>query len=172
MFRVSVIGIGNVLAGDDAVGPTVARVLDARYELPPGVEAIDAGTPGHELAALLAGLDAAVLVDAVRAKGPAGTVRTLDPESLLERRAPVPLSPHEPNVREALLAAKLAGAMPRFVRLVGIVPEHTGVGIGLSDPVRASIPAAVDAVAQELEAIGVPLHPRTPPRDPDLWWER
>ena len=46
MAKIAVIGIGNVLAGDDAVGPHVVRVLEAHYELPDGVQVIDAGTPG------------------------------------------------------------------------------------------------------------------------------
>jgi hydrogenase maturation protease len=86
VVRVSIIGVGNVLAGDDAVGPHVVRVLEASYELPEGVEVIDAGTPGYDLTPLLAGLDAVVLVDAVRAKGPAGAVHAFDKGALLGKR--------------------------------------------------------------------------------------
>lgn len=170
--RIAVIGIGNVLAGDDAVGPHVVRVLEARYELPDGVQVIDAGTPGYDLTAFLVGQDAVVLVDAVKARGAAGEVRAYDKAALLEKKPILAMSPHEPGVREALLHADFMGVMPPVVRLVGVVPGETGTGIGLSAAVRAAVPAAVEAVARELAALSVSLRERTPPVEPDLWWER
>lgn len=172
MARVAIIGIGNVLTGDDAVGPHVVRVLEARYELPEDVQVIDAGTPGYDLTAFLVGLDAALLVDAVKAKGAPGEVRVYDKGELLAKRPVLALSPHEPGVREALLNADFMGVSPRVVRLVGVVPTATDTGIGLSPAVRAAVPAAVARLAAELEALGVPLAERTPPVEPDLWWER
>lgn len=171
-MRVAVIGIGNVLAGDDAVGPHVVRVLEARFELPDGVQVIDAGTPGYDLTAFLADQDAAILVDAVRTGGPAGELRTFAKAELLEKRPILAVSPHEPGVREALLNAEFMGVTPPVVRLVGVVPSATATGIALSPPVRAAVPGAVDAVVRELAALGVALAPRREPREPDLWWEK
>jgi hydrogenase maturation protease len=170
--RITIIGIGNVLAGDDAVGPHVVRTVEALYDLPECVQVIDAGTPGYDLTAFLVGQDAVVLVDAVKAKGTPGEVRTFDKAALLEKKPILAISPHEPGVREALLNADFMGVTPPVVRLVGVIPGATGTGIGLSDAVRASVPAAVAQVAAELAAIGVPLQERTEPRAPDLWWER
>ena len=34
MARIGVFGIGNVLMGDDAVGPYAVRVFEAQYEVP------------------------------------------------------------------------------------------------------------------------------------------
>jgi hydrogenase maturation protease len=56
--------------------------------------------------------------------------------------------------------------------LVGVIPSGVAFGIGLSAPVRAAIPAAIDAVVAELRAVGVEAQPRVPPREPDLWWEK
>jgi len=170
--KVAVIGIGNVLAGDDAVGPHVVRVLEARYELPDGVHVIDAGTPGYDLTAFLAGNDAVVLVDAVRAKGAPGELRTYGAATILEKAPILAISPHEPGVREALLNAQFMGVLPATVKLVGVIPGATETGIALSEPVRAAIGPAVEAVVAELGALGVSLARREPPREPDLWWER
>ncbi len=172
MPRIAIIGIGNVLAGDDAVGPHVVRVVEARYALPVGVQVIDAGTPGYDLTAFLVGLDAAILVDAVKTKGPPGELRVYEKAELLSRRPILAVSPHEPGVREALLHADFMGVAPPVVRLVGLAPARTETGIGLSAEVRAAIPAAVERVASELRALGVDVRERTPPREPDLWWER
>ena len=161
-----------MLAGDDAVGPHVVRVLEARYELPDGVQVIDAGTPGYDLTAFLVGLDAVVLVDAVKAKGSPGEVRLFDERALLEKAPILAMSPHEPGVREALLNARFMGVMPGVVRLVGVVPAATETGIGLSPEVRAGVGGAVESIVRELGALGVALRERIPAREPDLWWER
>lgn len=171
-MKISVIGIGNVLTGDDAVGPHVVRVVEARFALPEGVQAIDAGTPGYDLTAFLVDLDAAILVDAVKAKGAPGELRVYEKAELLAKRPILAMSPHEPGVREALLNADFMGVTPPVVRLVGLVPARTETGIGLSPEVRAAIPAAVERVAAELRALGVALEERVPPREPDLWWEK
>ncbi len=171
-MRAAVIGIGNVLTGDDAVGPYVVRVLEARYELPEGVQVIDAGTPGYDLTAFMAGLDGVVLVDAVKARGAPGEVRVYDRAELVSKKPILAVSPHEPGVREALLNADFRGVTPPVVRLVGVIPARTETGIGLSPEVRAAVRGAVAAVTGELAALGIAVRERQPPRDPDLWWEK
>jgi hydrogenase maturation protease len=170
--HVAIIGIGNVLAGDDAVGPHVVRVIEASYDLPETVQVIDAGTPGYDLTAFLAGLDAALLVDSVKAKGTPGELRVYDRAEIVSKPPVLAMSPHEPGVREALLNADFMGVTPPVVKLVGVIPGATETGIGLSPAVRSAIPAAVARVADELRALGVDVKERVPPREPDLWWER
>jgi hydrogenase maturation protease len=169
--RIAVIGIGNVLTGDDGVGPNVARRLDAAWDLPE-VEVIDAGTPGLDLTTILAGVEAAVLVDAVSARGAPGELRSYDKAILLSRPPAMALSPHEPGVREALMNAEFLGASPAVVTLVGVIPETVALGCRLSPAVQAAVPGAIEAVLVILRGLGVAPVPRTPPRDPDLWWER
>ncbi len=172
MARIGVFGIGNVLTGDDAVGPYVVKILEAAYELPEDVLLLDAGTPGLDLTAYLADLEAVILVDAVKARGVPGDLKVYDKASLLAKSPILAVSPHEPGVREALLNADFMGVTPPVVRLVGVVPTATERGIGLSPAVRSAIPAAVARVAEELRALGVEVKERAPPREPDLWWEK
>src|SRR5512137_321328 len=109
MARVIVVGIGNVLSCDDGLGPFVARTLLARYDFPPDVEVVDAGTPGGDLVSLLHGSEAAVIVDAVRDREAPGSVKRYDRSSILEGGVPPPMSPHEPGLRAALLALEFRG---------------------------------------------------------------
>ncbi len=170
--RVAVIGIGNVLAGDDAAGPTALATFDAWWKVPAGVEVMDAGTPGLDLTASLAALDGAVIVDAIRAAGPPGEIRVLTGAAL--RSAPVlpALGPHDPGVRAAVLHAELARGAALDVRLVGVVAGVLETGIGLSAPVRAAVPDLVLGMVQALRALGVAAVKRDPPGVPALWWER
>lgn len=172
MARIGVLGIGNVLMGDDALGAHVIKRLEAGWSFPPEVTLVEAGTPGAALPAHLEGLDAVVVVDAVKIRGAPGDIRVLDKAALLARRPLLPMSPHEPGLREALFAMEFEGAAPREVRLVGVVPGDVGMGVGLSAAVRQALPGAVAEVLRQLESLGAPARPLPSPRPPDLWWER
>lgn len=169
--RVAVIGIGNVLTGDDAIGPSVVRTFEAQWTVPEAVQVLDAGTPGLDLTAYIAGLEGVIFVDAVKAQGVPGTLRTLDRAELLRPSPALTLSPHQPGVREALLTAEFMGVTPARVRLIGVVPGVMDQGIGLSPAVHAALPAAVAAVAQTLLEWGLVPQVKEPPAVPDLWWE-
>jgi hydrogenase maturation protease len=171
-MRIGLLGIGNVLMGDDALGPYVVKLLDAGWELPAEVELAELGTPGADLSRHLEGLDAAVVVDTVRVRGEPGEIRLLDKAQLLSRKPLLPASPHEPGLREALFALEFTGGAPSDVRLVGVIPASVELEVGLSPPVRAALPGVLDEVLKQLAALGAAATPRAEPRAPDLWWER
>lgn len=171
--RTAVIGLGSVLMGDDAAGPHVLRQLEAGYEIPAGVELLDLGTPGPELAHIVEGLDALIVADTLRAPGATpGEIRLLRREEILKGPQPDRLSPHDPSLRGALLAADLLGRSPQDVTFVGIVPVETHLGIGLSPAVRGALPAAVAAVVSELRRLGHEVRPRQTPAPAGVWWEQ
>jgi hydrogenase maturation protease len=172
MARITVLGIGNVLMGDDAAGPHVVKVLEAAYAFPPDVAVVEAGTPGLDLTALLDGVETLLVVDSVHARAPPGTIRVYDRAKLLERPPALATSPHEPGLREALLTMDFHGAGPREVWLVGVVPGQVTTGIGLTPEVRAAVPRLVAEVVSRLAALGAAPTSRVPPGVPDLWWER
>jgi hydrogenase maturation protease len=170
--RVAVLGLGNVLMGDDGFGPYLAQFLRAAYELPEGLSVQELGTPGFDLVPHLAGLDAVIILDAVQAPALPGDVRVYRRDQIL-RHAPGPrVSPHDPALKEALLLADLAGEAPKEVILVGVVPARVTTGVGLSVPVRAALPTAVAEVVGHLAALGFRLRPRHPPALLDVWWEQ
>jgi hydrogenase maturation protease len=169
--RAAVLGLGNVLMGDDAFGPYLVRVLDAEWRVTPAVSWQDLGTPGLDLAPYLADLDLVIIVDTVSSPGPPGGVRTYARADLL-RHAPGPrLSPHDPGVKEAVLTAELAGIAPRALWIVGVVPQRIGIGTMLSAPVRAALPEAMAQVRGLLEEHGFVVRPRIAPQARDIWWE-
>ena len=170
--RIAIIGIGNVLNGDDGVGNTVVQTFAARHVLPEGVTCDDLGTPGYELVTFFMDLDAVILVDAVRLRGEPGEVHVVDKAELLKKPLPGVMSAHEPGVREALLNAEFQGVAPKVFKLVGVIPLQTEANAPLSPVVRAAVPTACKAVLMELEKLGVRPPPREPPLEPDLWWEK
>jgi hydrogenase maturation protease len=171
--RISVIGIGNVLEGDDAIGPTVVRVFESRYQVGDDVTVIDGGTPGLDLTAYLMGLEGLVVVDAIKTRtAAAGQVKVYDKQGILNRGPMVALSPHEPGLRESILHAEFQGVSPPVINLVGVVAGSIEFGCQLTPEVRGAIDGAVEAVRTALAGMGVTAVKRDPPLPPDLWWEK
>lgn len=169
--RVAVLGLGNVLMGDDALGPTVVRRLAARYTFPADVVVLDVGTPGLDLTPFVSGVESLVLVDTVKSEAAPGTLRTYRRDEILRDPPPHRVSPHDPGLKETLLTLEFAGLAPRQVLLVGLVPGDTGMHAALTAPVRDGLEAVESEVLRELERLGAAAAPRAVPLDPDLWWE-
>jgi hydrogenase maturation protease len=170
--RVAVLGLGNVLLGDDALGPYAVRLFESRYALPEQVEVLDVGTPGLDLLPYIEETEATILVDTVRSEAPPGTLRLFRRDEILKHAPRTRVSPHDPGLKETLLLLEFAGRGPREVLLVGVVPQRTVQGVGMSDPVRDSLPAVQAEIVRELERLGTPAIPRRYPLMPEIWWER
>jgi len=144
MARVAIFGIGNVLLGDDGVGPFVARFLENNYDFPDDVIVEDLGTPSLSLPGYLVDHDAVVFIDAIAGDAPPGTIRTFTREEIMAVEPGIRISPHEPSINDALIMLDFAGQGPREVMLVGIVPETLEGGVMLSDAVAAAVPRAAE----------------------------
>jgi hydrogenase maturation protease len=163
-------GIGNVLLGDDGVGPYLVRLLESQYEFAANVEVADLGTPALDLTHRIAGLYSLILADSVADSGPPGTVVLYRKPDIVRQAPAQRLDPHSPALSECLLAAEMLGATPRNVLLVGIVGETFDPGRPLSAAVRRSLQPAMDAVLQELSRLGFAFRKRELPLDPGIWW--
>jgi hydrogenase maturation protease len=169
---IRVLGLGNVLMGDDGVGPYVIETLEAEYDFPPEVSVVDVGTPGLDLAPFLMGADAVIVVDSVRSDGEAGALRQYSRDAILQHAPPQRLGPHDPGFKHTLLTLDFAGAAPREVTLVGVIPQTTAPCARLSPPVRASVAGAVAAVVAEVRRLGLNVRRRPVVREATPWWER
>ncbi|WP_298508524.1 hydrogenase maturation protease [uncultured Nocardioides sp.] len=78
-----VLGCGNILRGDDAVGPVLVRTL-LDEGVPAGVRVVDGGTAGMDVAFGMRGASRVVVVDACRSGGEPGTVFRLPAEVVAE----------------------------------------------------------------------------------------
>jgi hydrogenase maturation protease len=169
--RIGVLGVGNVLMGDDGIGPFMLKILEARYEFPPNVVLHDLGTPGLGITSFFADYDAIIILDAVSAKGLPGDVRLYRKDQLVRVPIPQRVSPHDPALVEALLFSELSGKCPKEVLLVGVVPVSTELGCMLSETVRAAVLPAISAVLAELHRLGADARARENPATPSIWWE-
>lgn len=167
---IRIVGIGNVLMGDDGLGPYTIKVLESRYEFPSCIELEDGGTPGLDFMPYLAGARSLIVLDTVSSSGEPGTLKVYRDQEIIGSAPPPRLSPHQPGLREALMAAELTDSSPDEIVLLGVVPLTLEQGTTLSDPVQAAVEDLVAAVVAELERLGAAPTPLDPPRTPDVWW--
>jgi hydrogenase maturation protease len=168
---IRILGVGNVLCTDDGLGPYAIKVLESQFEFPDGVEVLDVGTPGLDFTPYLADARMVIVLDTVKGEEAAGTLQLLRDREIVAKPPPSRMSPHEPGLREALMATELAECSPEEILLIGVIPHSTEQGTKLTDAVQSAVPAVVDAVVAELERLGRPLVRRDPPAELDVWWE-
>lgn len=148
-MQVRVIGVGNLLMGDEGVGVRVVEYLVERGMLPEGVEAVDGGTGGLKLIPYLEGVDRVVVVDAFKGNGRPGSIYRFDIEEIPSRTLQK-LSLHEVDLREVFSLFTLMKGRRPAGRIVGIEPGMIAHGMGLTPEVEAAIPKAADAVLEEV----------------------
>jgi hydrogenase maturation protease len=154
--RVLVAGIGNVFLGDDGFGVALAGRL-ARRELPAGVEVVDYGIRGMDLAyALLDGWDVAILLDATPRGEAPGTLYVIEPD--VEAIDVQPEAHGMDPVKVLALARALGGTLPRTL-VLGCEPltrmdaDSEEIVAALTEPVAAALDEAERLLASLLEDI-------------------
>ncbi len=136
-----VIGCGNTNREDDGVGVVVAQRLAERLRRHPvpGVRAFDCGTGGMEVMFAARGAEALVVVDACRSGGEPGAIFDV-PGEVLESLPEPSFNLHDFRWQHALGAGRriFRDDFPRDVRVLLVEAQRTGLGLELSEPVRAA----------------------------------
>jgi len=164
-------GMGNVLLGDDALGPYIVHLLATQYAFGPDVQLEDLGTPALDLTHRISGQHAVILIDCISTQDhPAGTVLVYDKADLLSAIPAQRLDPHSPAVSECLLAAEMLGVCAENVLLVGGVGKCFEPGEPLSEAVQGAVDKIIGAVLGELWRLGVTAQRKTSSAVSERWW--
>ena len=170
MKRILIAGIGNILLGDDGVGPYVVRLLESCYIFDEGVELADLGTPALDFIDHIAGLDALVVIDSVDNGKSGGAITLYGKKDLLKNSPAIRMDTHSPAITGSLVAADVFfGVSPHEVLLIGISASFYDAGCHLSEPVKSAANEAVRLVLAELDRIGVGYR-RKPQPESNIWW--
>ncbi|NIP71745.1 MAG: hydrogenase maturation protease [Gammaproteobacteria bacterium] len=142
-----VLGIGNILLGDEGAGVHAVRRLQ-RQGASEGVAYLDGGTLGLALAGRIAECERLIVIDAAELECAAGTVHSFVDEAMdgfLSTRHG--RSVHEVGLIDLMAMARLSGRLPQRRALVGIQPETVHWGERPGARVGAALPVACDTVA-------------------------
>ncbi len=156
---VLVVGCGNLLRGDDGVGPVLVRHLWERG-VPAGAKLVDGGTAGMDVAFQMRGADRVVIVDASATGSAPGTVFRV-PGAELEDLPPLQgLHTHSFRWDHAIAFARwaLGEACPTDITVFLIEAAGVELGAELSEPVTAAMEQVIEMVERDYLA---PLRPQT-----------
>ncbi len=156
--RILVAGIGNIFLGDDGFGCEVVQRL-AERELPEGVEVVDFGIRGMDLAyALMDPYEVVVFVDAVPRGGEPGTVYLIEAE--VPDEGEVALDTHGMDPVSVIRLARVLGAEVPRTLVVGCEPklvlsgeDYDDMLMELSEPVQRAVGEAVKLVESVVEEV-------------------
>ncbi len=164
-----ILGVGNILLGDEGIGIRVVEALENRFQFPEEVQILDGGTAGIELLRYIEGRDLLILIDAMRAGLAPGTVFKVEGEDVAKRFM-TKISPHQIGLSDLLAAGILSDMVPQHITLYGIEPECLATGVLLSPVVEASVEKIITAVLVELAAAGyAPPTPIPSPAKSKFW---
>ncbi len=154
--RVLILGIGNTLLTDEAVGVRVVEALQDAYDLPPEVQAVDAGTSSMDMLDVIADVDLLIVVDAVKTGKSLGTIVRLsgDEVPVFFRKK---LSPHQVGLSDVLASLEFAGCRPKDIVVIGVEAENFELGLEMTPVIAARVVDMMASLVGELSARGIRL---------------
>lgn len=151
MKNIKVLGIGNILVGDDGFGPRVLEELGTR-EIPENVELIDAGVGGIAILSWIEDADKIIIVDSVQTGNePTGTVyrftdKEMPPSDMFM------LSLHDLNLIDTINIGRVVQKMPDEIVIFGVeVVRLTEFTKEMSPEVEAAVKEVADLVMEEIK---------------------
>lgn len=157
-----VIGLGNPLMGDDALGLRALDRLAELWALPTDVELRDGGTWGMNLLPVIERAGRVLFLDAIDVGAQAGAEVTLERHEL-PRYFVLKVSPHQVDLREVLALAEWRGTLPADTVAIGLQPQRIELGRDLSPVLETALDRMVARAARRLQAWGHAVAPRPEP---------
>jgi len=144
-----VLGLGNVIMGDEGVGVHVVRALEL-HTLPANVECLDGGTGGFTLLEPLQSAGRIILIDAAADGNPEGTVTRTTPR--FSRDYPPTLTAHDIGVKDLLDVFYIQGGDHEVILYAITIDPQQPIRMSLSPEGELAAEVAVASILAELKA--------------------
>jgi len=145
-----VLGLGNILMGDEGVGVHVVRAIE-KHPLPAGVDCLDGGTGGFILLEPLQGADRILLIDASADGNPPGTVTRTTPR--FSSDYPPTLTAHDIGVKDLLDVFYMQGGTREVVLYAIAIDPQQPIRMSLSEECARAAAEAEQRILAELAAV-------------------
>ncbi|EGV16695.1 HyaD/HybD family hydrogenase maturation endopeptidase [Thiocapsa marina] len=146
-----ILGLGNVLMTDEAVGAEVVRRMEQEIGPDASMVFIDGGTLSFTLALPIGDCSRLIVVDAATMGEPPGSVRVFEDAAMDRQLSVNAKTVHEVSLSDLMDIARLTETLPRQRALVGIEPAFVGWGDRLTPAVEAAIPDAIARIRSLLD---------------------
>lgn len=156
---ITILGLGNILCGDDAFGVRAAEKLYSMYDFPDHVQIVDGGAQGPTLCGLVRESSMMLVFDAFDSGKTPGMITVFNNAQIPSWLGMGKISPHQNSFAETLALASLKNELPREITLVGIQPQTTDFGAKMSMPVQKNMDTAIKTGLEILSSWGVEALP-------------
>lgn len=154
MVKTVILGIGNVLLGDEGFGVHFVRWLSGQYLFPGSVRIVDGGVLGYGLLDTVCDCGHLLVIDAIRPGDEPGAIYRLTREEL-EARNPPAASAHEVAFMDVLCKAELMGEAPGVVFLCIVPGCCADMDLEMSPGMREKFPVVAELLLHELRNLGI-----------------
>jgi hydrogenase maturation protease len=145
-----ILGVGNVLMGDEGAGVHAVRLLEREGGLP-GATLVDGGTGGFHLLSYLSDYGPVVMIDATLDGRPPGTISVIEPRYASD--FPRSLSAHDIGLRDLVESAALLGTLPKIYLVTVSVDTLQPMQTSLSPAVEGALPQVASVVRSTVERL-------------------
>ena len=143
-----IIGIGNILMGDEGVGVHVVRFIEEQFELPRGVKCLDGGTGSLTLLEPMQKAERIVLIDATIDGAKPGTMSRLRPRYSSDY--PTSLTAHDIGLKDLLDSFYLIGRVPDVTLFTVSIDNVGEVNLELSGAIKAVVKDVAQKIFDEI----------------------
>jgi hydrogenase maturation protease len=165
--RTLVLGIGNILWGDEGFGVRAVEEFHRRYAVSDDVTVLDGGTQGLYLVQFVREAEDLIVFDAIDYGLEPGTLKIVRDAEVPKFTGSKKMSLHQTGFQEVLSAAELLGDYPQRLALIGCQPlDLEDWGGPLTAPVRDAIDGATEAACRLLNEWGIACALRAEPLPP------
>ena len=142
-----VIGLGNILRGDDGIGPVIIQQLEeSKNSL--SIQLCDAGSDAFTILDQLLESEPIVIIDCARMGKKPGTVQKILVKNIKNLPVNLGMSLHGYSLTEVWQIARSMG-VDNDLSVIGVEPDSVQFNSGLSEVVKKSIPLILQMVAEE-----------------------
>jgi len=131
-----VLGIGNLLMGDEGVGVHAVQLLEPLAG-PLGADVVDGGTGGFHLLDLFCEYPYMILIDATLDDQNPGEVKVIEPKYATDY--PSSLSAHDIGLKDLIESAQALGASPKVYLITVSIAVIQNMVMDLSPKVEAAL---------------------------------
>lgn len=155
-MKILILGIGNILFGDEGVGAHFAHYIDEKYTFKSEhqISIVDGGTLAHQLIPMIVDFDHVILIDCIEnEEGSFGDVFFFDfadmPKSISWQG-----SAHEVETLQTLEMMRTHGDIPS-IKIIGVIPRRIGSDptFSLSDDVLKAIETMEKVLCKHLREL-------------------
>ncbi len=144
--KILVLGIGNLLMGDEGIGIHVIREFELKHQFKNLVDVVDGGTGGFHLLSYLQEYENVIIVDAAIGDRVSGSIEIIKPKYSSD--FPRTLTAHDIGLKDLIDSAAILGQLPEIILIIIYIDKFQSLNLELSDDVKAAIPKVVEILNQ------------------------